>query len=131
MKLLRENFLNFQLWPAGVRWTVTAVVWLGLTVCFYQPAGQVLDGGLDASIFTAYAYFLAHGFQFGPEGLGHGWPLRIHHVRGILRRGSLLVASRRGTFAAARKFSPALAFVVLPEAIATILGSVGYGSRFS
>jgi len=74
MKLSRGNLLNFQSWPAGVRWTTALVVWLGMTICFFQPARQVLEGDLDSSIFTAYAYFLAHGFQFGPEALAMGGP---------------------------------------------------------
>ncbi len=41
--------------------------WLVLTITFCEPAFRVLDGDLDPSIFTAYAYFTAHGFQFGSD----------------------------------------------------------------
>lgn len=54
-------------WPAGGRRLLLVLAWLALTVGFFQPAIRVLDGDLDPSIFSAYAYYTAHGFQFGPE----------------------------------------------------------------
>lgn len=41
--------------------------WALLTAVFFQPATFVLDGALDPSIFSAYAYYTSHGFQFGPD----------------------------------------------------------------
>ncbi len=53
--------------PRTGRRLLPGFAWLLLTVCFFEPAFRVLDGDLDPSIFSAYAYYTAHGFQFGPE----------------------------------------------------------------
>jgi hypothetical protein len=52
---------------AWVRPALLAAAWLGLTTVFCEPAHRVLDGDLDPSIFAAYAYYTAHGFQFGSD----------------------------------------------------------------
>jgi hypothetical protein len=52
---------------ARLRPALLAAAWLGLTIAFCEPAYRVLDGDLDPSIFTAYAYYTAHGFQFGSD----------------------------------------------------------------
>ena len=74
MKAFLNKLTSVPQWPTGIRWGLVLVAWLGLTVCFFQPASHVLDGDLDPSIFTAYAYYTAHGFQFGPEVVAMGGP---------------------------------------------------------
>jgi hypothetical protein len=54
-------------WPVNWRRSALVLGWAGLTLALFQPAQQVLDGELDPSIFAAYAYYTAHGFQFGPD----------------------------------------------------------------
>ncbi len=53
--------------PGRWRSAGLGLAWALLTVVFCEPAHRVLDGDLDPSIFTAYAYFTAHGFQFGSD----------------------------------------------------------------
>src|SRR6195952_4693336 len=54
-------------WPSWVCHVLLATACLGLTVYFYLPVRQVMDVSLDASNYASYAYFTAHGFQYGPE----------------------------------------------------------------
>jgi hypothetical protein len=67
MRIPRPSLPPFARWPVGWRWLILGLAWAALTIAFFQPAIRVLDGDLDPSIFTSYAYFTAHGFQFGPE----------------------------------------------------------------
>ncbi|MBS0662181.1 MAG: hypothetical protein JSR48_02880 [Verrucomicrobia bacterium] len=41
--------------------------WLALGVYFLEPVTRVLEPDLDSSIHASYAYFTAHGTQFGPQ----------------------------------------------------------------
>lgn len=66
MKALSSLPPGFALGSAGRRLRLVSA-WVLLTVAFFQPAAFVLDGALDPSIFAAYAYYTAHGFQFGPD----------------------------------------------------------------
>src|SRR5882757_8977543 len=50
-----------------LRSVLLVAAWLGLPIAFCEPAFRVLDGDLDPSIFAAYAYYTAHGFQFGSD----------------------------------------------------------------
>lgn len=54
-------------WPPWIRRIILAGAWLTLAVYFYSPVRQVMDTSLDASNYASYAYFTAHGFQYGPE----------------------------------------------------------------
>lgn len=54
-------------WLLRLRQGILLGAWIVLTIAFCEPAYRVLDGDLDPSIFTAYAYFTAHGFQFGSD----------------------------------------------------------------
>ncbi len=42
-------------------------LWLALGIYFIDPVTRVLEPDLDSSIHASYAYFTAHGAQFGPE----------------------------------------------------------------
>ncbi len=52
-------------WPLWLRRVSIAAIWLLLSVYFYSPVRQVMDPSLDASNYSSYAYFTAHGFQYG------------------------------------------------------------------
>ncbi|MEO6995896.1 MAG: hypothetical protein ABI273_19995, partial [Lacunisphaera sp.] len=54
-------------WPRWLRRVSITAIWLLLSVYFYSPVRQVMDPSLDASNYSSYAYFTAHGFQYGPE----------------------------------------------------------------
>ncbi len=54
-------------WLARLRAAGLLLAWGVLTIVFCEPAHRVLDGDLDPSIFTSYAYFTGHGFQFGSD----------------------------------------------------------------
>ena len=43
------------------------LAWLALTVQFHTPVREVMTPTLDGSNFASYAYFTAHGFQYGTE----------------------------------------------------------------
>lgn len=54
-------------WPDYLRKGTILGAWLAMVVVFCEPAYRALDGDLDPSIFSAYAYYTAAGLQFGPE----------------------------------------------------------------
>lgn len=54
-------------WLTRLRPVLLSAAWLVLTMAFCEPAHRLLDGDLDPSIFAAYAYYTAHGFQFGSD----------------------------------------------------------------
>jgi len=49
------------------RWLFPALATLALAVCLFSPAEQVLEPTLDSSNYGSYAWFTAHGYQYGPE----------------------------------------------------------------
>ena len=53
--------------PAVWRRRGIVVAWLALGLVFISPITQVLTPNLDSSIHATYAYFTAHGFQYGAE----------------------------------------------------------------
>lgn len=58
-----ENFQPSEKWR---RWLLVAA-WPILAFYFVVPVTRVMDASLDSSIRGSYAYFTAHGFQFGPQ----------------------------------------------------------------
>jgi hypothetical protein len=60
-------FVVSSRWPLWLRRVSLAVIWLLLLVYFYSPVRQVMDPSLDASNYSSYTYFTAHGFQYGTE----------------------------------------------------------------
>lgn len=55
------------LFPARVRWLILAITWVALGVFYVMPVSRVMEPDLDSSIHASYAYFTAHGYQFGAE----------------------------------------------------------------
>ncbi|HTO05405.1 MAG TPA: hypothetical protein VL069_16975, partial [Opitutus sp.] len=53
--------------PAVWRRCFVVLAWLALAIVFVSPVTQVLTPDLDSSIHATYAYFTAHGFQYGAE----------------------------------------------------------------
>jgi hypothetical protein len=43
------------------------LLWLALVVYFHSPVREAVSAALDPSNYSSYAYFTAHGFQYGAE----------------------------------------------------------------
>ena len=43
------------------------LLWLALVVYFHSPVREAVTASLDPSNYASYAYFTAHGFQYGSE----------------------------------------------------------------
>ncbi len=48
-------------------WIALGAVWLALVVYFHSPVREAVSAALDPSNYASYAYFTAHGFQYGSE----------------------------------------------------------------
>lgn len=55
------------LWKRRLGWVCTILAGIFLTIWSYRPAEKILDATLDGSNFGSYAYFTAHGFNFGRD----------------------------------------------------------------
>lgn len=51
----------------AVRRGALALLWLALAFYYLTPVSRVLEPDLDSSIHATYAYFTAHGYQFGSQ----------------------------------------------------------------
>lgn len=67
LSLLRAKPLSPESWPRPLRLAGFILAWLALTVQFHTPAREAMAPTLDGSNFASYAYFTAHGFQYGTE----------------------------------------------------------------
>ncbi len=54
-------------WPRLVGRGLLGLLWLALVVCFHSPVREAVSASLDPSNYSSYAYFTAHGFQYGAE----------------------------------------------------------------
>lgn len=54
-------------WPGLVRRGLLGLLWLALVVCFHSSVREAVSVALDPSNYSSYAYFTAHGFQYGAE----------------------------------------------------------------
>ncbi len=64
---LRDKPLAPESWPRPWRVAGLVLAWLALTIQFHTPVREVMAPTLDGSNYASYAYFTAHGFQYGPE----------------------------------------------------------------
>lgn len=60
----------------------------GLTIWFFSPVTQVTDPTLDHSNYASFAYFTAHGFQYGADVMHVGGPYGFVHY-GFIYGGNL------------------------------------------
>ena len=56
-----------RLWPHWARLVLLALTWLALVGYFHTPVREVMSVELDSSNYASYAYFSAHGFQYGTD----------------------------------------------------------------
>ncbi len=54
-------------WPRLAGRGLLGLLWLALVLCFHSPVREAVSAALDPSNYASYAYFTAHGFQFGSE----------------------------------------------------------------
>ncbi|MDB6170072.1 MAG: hypothetical protein JWM88_2936 [Verrucomicrobia bacterium] len=74
--------------PGWIRRGLTAAAVLALGLWFFSPVRRIADPTLDASNYTSFAYFTAHGFQFGSEVMHVGGPYGFVHY-GFVYGGNL------------------------------------------
>lgn len=74
-----------------------ACAWAFLTVYYHAPVREVVDASLDSSNYASYAYFTAHGFQYGPEVVPMAGPLGFV-MYGFVYGGELFWARVIGQF---------------------------------